>query len=432
MRNPSPKSPKRHRNLRTSVTHSAEIITVGSELVRGLIVDTNSAWMSRRLATIGVPVDFHTSVADDPVRMEAAFKLAASRSDVVLVAGGLGPTADDLTREILARAAGKKLVLHPPSLDHIAELFRRFGRPMTENNKSQAYLPEGAEVIANPNGTAPGFCLKLGRAEVHVFPGVPYELYAMFDAFTLPRLRSMQATPGVIKMRRLQCFGVGESQVDQAVRHLMAHDRNPNVGLLVHNFVITVEIVARAADEIAADALLLKDEADVRALLGDIVFGVDDDTLASTAARELMSHNLTVALAESCTGGLIADLLTDVPGVSKAFLAGVVSYSNESKSDLLGVPAELIARHGAVSDPVARAMAEGARKRTRASVALAVTGIAGPTGGTPEKPVGLVYIARADAKDTEAREFHFTGSRERVRMRAAMTALDTLRRWAAR
>jgi nicotinamide-nucleotide amidase len=409
----------------------AEIITIGSELVRGLIVDTNSAWMSKRLATVGVPVDFHTSVADDPGRMESAIQLAASRSDVVMVAGGLGPTADDLTREIMARAAGKKLVLHQPLLDVIAGMFRRFGRPMTENNRSQAYLPEGAEVIANPNGTAPGFCMAIGRAEFHVFPGVPHELYAMFDAFTFPRLRSMQSAPGVIKMRRLQCFGVGESQVDSQVRHLMAHDRNPNVGLLVHNFVITVEITAHAADSAEADAMIASDETEIRRILGDIVFGVDDDTLASVVARELISRGLTLALAESCTGGLIASLVTDVPGVSQAFLAGVVSYSNESKQKFLGVTAELLARHGAVGDPVARAMAEGVREATGASVAIGVTGIAGPTGGTPDKPVGLVYIALADANATDVRECRFTGNRDRVRMRAAMTALDMLRRWAA-
>ena len=409
----------------------AEIITIGSELVRGLVVDTNSAWMSKRLATVGVPVDFHTSVADEPDRMEAAIKLAASRSDVVMVAGGLGPTADDLTREIMGRAAGKPLVLHPPSLEVIAAMFQRFGRPMTENNRSQAYLPEGAEVIANPNGTAPGFCMTIGRAEFHVFPGVPHELYAMFDAFTIPRLRRMQSAPGVIQMRRLQCFGVGESQVDSQVRHLMAHDRNPNIGLLVHNFVITVEITAHAADEASADAMIARDETEIRGILGDIVFGADDDTLASVVARELMGRGLTFALAESCTGGLIASLLTEVPGVSQAFLAGVVSYSNESKQEFLGVPSDLIARHGAVSDPVARAMAEGVRRETGATVALSVTGIAGPSGGTPDKPVGLVYIALADASATDVRECRFTGNRDRVRMRAAMTALDMLRRWAA-
>ncbi len=410
----------------------AEIITVGSELVRGLIVDTNSAWMSKRLATIGIPVDYHTSVADDPERMMCAIGLAASRSDVVMVAGGLGPTADDLTREIMAKAGGKRLVLHPPSLDVIAEMFKRFGRPMTENNRSQATLPEGAEVIPNHNGTAPGICMRLGRAEFHVFPGVPHELYAMFDEFTIPRLRGMRTEPGVIKTRRLKCFGVGESMVDAEVRHLMAHDRNPNIGLLVHDFVITVEITARAADEKAADDLIGKDEAEIRRLLaplGDIVFGVDDETLASATVRDLIARKKKVALAESCTGGLIASLLTDVPGVSETFLAGVVSYSNESKQKLLGVPQEFILEHGAVSKIVACRMAYGVRKATGADVAIGITGIAGPSGGTPEKPVGLVYIALDAGGDVECRECRFLGLRDRVRMRAAVTAFDMIRRW---
>jgi nicotinamide-nucleotide amidase len=408
----------------------AEIVTIGTELVQGLIVDTNSAWISRRLASVGVPVDFHTSVGDDEARIEFAVRLAASRSDLVMIAGGLGPTADDITRDMLARIAGKKLVLHQPSLDLIASMFARWGRQMTENNKTQAFLPEGSEVIENHNGTAPGFCMKIGRAEVQVFPGVPHELYAMVDEFTIPRIRAAQVVPGVIKMRRLLCFGPGESAIDQKVRHLMALDRNPNVGLLVHDYVITVKITAHGSSEPEADAMIAKDEKDVRAILGDIIFGVDDERMSDVAARELIRRRLKIAIAESCTGGMIAGMLTDVSGVSAAFLAGVVSYSNESKQDFLGVPAELIAKHGAVSEAVARAMAEGMLKRTGADVAVGVTGIAGPTGGTAEKPVGLVYIARADAKSTEVRECRFSGSRDRIRVRSAVTALDMVRRWA--
>jgi len=408
----------------------AEVITVGTELTQGLIVDTNSAWISSRIAGIGIPTDFHTSVADDETRLRYVVMQAASRSHVVFVAGGLGPTADDITRQAVARAAGKELVLHQPSLEVIQGLFARWGRQMSENNRSQAYLPEGAEVIPNNQGTAPGFVVKIGRALVFVFPGVPHELYAMVDEFAIPYLRRLQPAPAVLRMRRLRSFGLGESQVDEKIRHLMAPDRNPNVGLLVDNFVVTVKITASAESEGEADSLIAETEREVRGLLGEIVFGVDDDTLVGATARELLARGLTIGLAESCTGGLVGALLTDISGISKSFLAGVVSYSDAAKRDILGVPEKLLKEHGAVSEPVARAMAEGTLQRTGANVALAVTGIAGPTGGTPQKPVGLVYIVRADARGAEARECRFHGSRDRIRIRAALTALDMVRRWA--
>jgi nicotinamide-nucleotide amidase len=408
----------------------AEVITVGTELTQGLIVDTNSAWISSRLAAIGIPTDFHTSVADDERRLQSVLTQAASRSDVVFVAGGLGPTADDLTRQAVAKVARKELVLHQPSLEVLKELFARWGREMSENNRLQAYLPEGAEVIPNGRGTACGFVVKIGRALVLVFPGVPHELYAMVDDVAIPYLRRLQAAPAVLRMRRLRTFGLGESQVDDKIRHLMAPERNPNVGLLVDNFVVTVKITAQAASEADADSLIAETEREVRELLGETIFGVDDETLAAAAAGELLTRGLTLALAESCTGGLVASWLTDISGISKSFLAGVVSYSDAAKRDILSVPEGLLKEHGAVSEPVARAMAEGVLRRTGADVALAVTGIAGPTGGTPEKPVGLVYIVRADRRSSEARECGFHGGRDRIRVHSALTALDMLRRWA--
>jgi len=407
----------------------AEVITVGTELLQGLITDSHSAWISARLAAIGIPTDYHTSVGDDVERLADVLAQAASRSEVVVVAGGLGPTADDLTREAVARAAGKPLVLHQPSLNAIAALFASWGREMSENNRSQAFIPEGAEVMPNTRGTAPGFVVQVGAARVFVFPGPPHELHAMMDESAIERLKAMQTSAGVLRVRLVHCFGVGESQVDEKIRHLMSAGRNPNVGLLVSNYIITVKITADAETGAEAEALISQTEREVRGLLGDIVFGADGETMAEVVARELMTRGLTIALAESCTGGLIAAMLTDVSGISKSFLAGVVSYSNEAKRDMLGVPAELLQEHGAVSEPVARAMAEGVRRLTNADVSIGVTGIAGPTGGTPEKPVGLIYVARADKNDTEVRECHFHGSRERIRVRTGLTALDMVRRW---
>jgi len=408
----------------------AEVIAVGTELVQGLTTDTNSSWISSRLAAIGIPTDFHTTVADDVADLEQAVRQAVSRSGLVVVSGGLGPTADDITREALARAAGRKLVLHQPSLDIIRERFARWGREMSENNRSQALLPEGASVVPNAHGTAPGFALEIAGAQVFALPGPPHELRAMMDDNLVTRLKRMQTESAVLRLRRIHCFGPGESQVDQKIRHLMIPGRNPAVGLLVSNYVITVKIAVQAASETQADGLIAGTEREVRELLGDIVFGADGETLADAVAGELLKRGLTIAVAESCTGGLIAKLLTDVPGISGSFLAGVVSYSNDAKREILKVPEDVLRTDGAVSESVARAMAEGVRERTRADVAIGVTGIAGPTGATPEKPVGLVYIALADTKHTQVRECRFHGSRERIRVRSALAALDAVRRWA--
>ena len=408
----------------------AEVIAVGTELVQGLICDTNSAWISERLSAIGVPTDYHTCVADDATRLEELVKQASTRSDLVLITGGLGPTADDITREIVARAAGVELVLHQPSLDEISARFAKWHREMSDNNRSQAALPEGAQVMPNANGTAPGFVITIGRARVFVFPGVPAELHVMFETEAVPRIREVAGAAGVIRVRRIYCFGPGESSVDQKIRHLMSPGRNPNVGLLVSGYVITVKITATADTPGEAGELIAGTESEVRGILGEIIFGADGETMEEAAARELLSRSLTIALAESCTGGLIARRLTNVSGISGSFLAGIVSYADEAKRDFLDVPGALIAEHGAVSEPVARAMAEGVRKRTGADVAVSTTGIAGPTGGTPGKPVGLIYIALADADGIDVRECHYHGSRSRIRVRSAMTALDMIRRWA--
>jgi nicotinamide-nucleotide amidase len=403
---------------------------VGTELVQGLIADTNSAWVSQRLAAMGIPTDYHTSVGDDVDALVDVVRQAAARSDVVIVSGGLGPTADDITREALARAAGVPLVLHPESLEVIASRFATWGREMAENNKAQAWLPEGAEVMPNAHGTAPGFVVRIDRASVFVLPGVPRELYAMFDEKVSPRLLEAGASSGVIRMRRILCFGPGESSVDLKIRDLMAPGREPNVGILVRDYIITVKITARAETVTEADALIAETEREVRARLGDIVFGADDDTLAEVTARELISRGLTVATAESCTGGLIAKELTDVPGISASFIGGVVCYANEAKHELVGVSEETLGEHGAVSEEVAAALAGGVRKRTGADVAVSTTGIAGPAGGTEEKPVGLVYIALASGEGVDVKRCMFHGSRDRIRTRATLTALDMLRQWA--
>lgn len=353
---------------------------------------------------------------------------AAAEADLVMITGGLGPTEDDLTRQALAHAANVPLELHAPSLERIAAFFAARGRPMHERNRVQAMMPRGAAVLDNPCGTAPGFVLRLDGAQVCVLPGVPFEMQRMFDESVAPRLRGAQAGD-VILTRTLRCCGPGEGDLAARLADLMRRGRNPEVGTVAEAGLISVHVYAAADSEEHAGALLSMTEREIRGRLGTAVFGVDDDTLASVVGRALRDRGLTLCTAESCTGGLVAKLVTDVAGSSAWFVGGTVSYSNELKSRLLGVDAALLAEHGAVSAPVACAMARGALRAHGADVAVAVTGIAGPAGGTPEKPVGLVYTALADGRDAVPQRFLFGSDAPRhvIRTRAALAALNGLR-----
>lgn len=410
-----------------SASVTAELVSVGSELTSGHVVNTNVCYLSQRLAECGIQTVFHTTVADDAERMAEALRTACPRADVVIVTGGLGPTRDDFTRDVIAQVAGKALIRHQPSVEDIAEKFRRFGATLTENNLQQAYLPTGADVIPNRRGTAPGFALRMGGALVLALPGVPREMRLMFEEWVEPCLRRLGYCRGVHVTRQLHCYGTGESAIDNRIRHLMAPDHNPVVALLAQEGTITVKLTATAETPAGAGQLLDETEREVRELLGELVFGRDGEGLEDAVARLLLKQGKTLAMAESCTGGLVSSMLTRVPGVSAAFLVGVVAYSNGAKVALLGVPEELISAHGAVSAEVARSMAEGVRKQSGSDLACAVTGIAGPAGGTAEKPVGLVWMAVADEAGTEVLQRRFRGSRTEVQLRAAKTVLNALR-----
>lgn len=434
-----------------------ELVSVGSELVLGQTLDTNAHWLSAQLASVGLPVTLRTTVGDDlpeltevlraacgvpppehrdrstgsgaaptgePLR--GALRQVAGRADVVLITGGLGPTRDDVTRHALAAAAGVTLELDPASRDHIAALFRRWGRQMPAGNEIQAMLPVGGRAIPNPHGTAPGIEMHLGRATVYAMPGVPREMEAMFQADLLPRLKALSAGAAVVE-RRLHCFGAGESTIGERIYDLMAPDRQPRIGTSVANGLVTVRLVARSDSSAGAQALIRTTEAEVRRRLGQLVFGADDETLEGIVVRLLQERRLTLAVAESCTGGLITHRLTEVPGVSANLLEAVVAYSNRAKAEILGVPAGLFATVGAVSEEVARAMAEGARRRARADLALSATGIAGPTGASVEKPLGLVYVGLADARGTQVERLVLHGDRSTIKDRAAKAALNRLR-----
>lgn len=405
----------------------AFILSLGNELVLGHTVDTNSNWLCRELAALGWDVIGVATFGDRTADIARAFGEAAARADAVLATGGLGPTEDDRTRHALAEALGEKLTEHPELVEQIAARFRRIGRPMTPINRVQAQLPESASGLANPCGTAPGIRCRLGGAEVFCMPGVPGEMREMFRVHVAPWLEE-RAAGAARETRLLHAFGVGESVLGEQIRRFMVEGANPEVGTAVSEGVVTVRVSALAESRERVRGLVEPVAAEIASLLGADIFGRDGETLAEAAVKLLLERQATLALAESCTGGLIASMLVDVPGVSGALLESCVTYSNEAKAKRLGVPPALLEQHGAVSAEVARAMAEGSRISSGADYALAATGVAGPGGGTPEKPVGTVWIALADQAGSCYTCRTFASDRRGNRLRAAQTALDLLRR----
>jgi len=402
----------------------AFILSVGDEVVTGQIADTNAAWLSQRLLGLGVVVLGHAAVRDVEAEIIAAVRRAAERSDLVLMTGGLGPTHDDLTREAVAAAAGTPLINDPASLEHIREIFAARGLEMPASNAKQATFPQGGDVIFNPGGTAAGFRVTVGRASVFVLPGVPSEMRAMFDGGILPLLPE---THTAIVVRMLKCFGMSESMIAERLGRILDLYGNPRVAFLPSAGTITVKFTATTATRAEATALLEPMVGRAAEALGEVVFGEDDATLQSAVARLLKASGKTLAVAESCTGGLVCHWLTEVPGISEHLLEGAVTYSNAAKTRRLGVPPALFDTVGAVSEEVARAMAEGMREQSGADLGLGITGIAGPSGGSPEKPVGTVHIALATPERTVHQKWSLVGTRTLIQFRAAKYALNLIR-----
>jgi competence/damage-inducible protein CinA-like protein len=405
----------------------AEVLSIGTEIVFGKIVDTNAALLSRELLDLGFEVSHHTAVGDDVAAIRDAIAAALGRSDVTIVTGGLGPTRDDVTRDAVAEAIGEPLELDAGSLAAVRERFDRLRIAWTENNSVQAPFPRGAQILPNPRGTARGFAVSRGGRVLYCLPGVPSEMEPMFRETVAPDVRRRFPAAGGLRTRRLHVVGMVESKVDEIVRDLMDPARNPTMAITVSGGSITLHLLARAPSDREAEALLDELERDARSRLGDRVFARDGESLQAVVVRLLRERKRTLAVAESCTGGLVAAAITDVPGSSEVFLEGAVTYSNDAKTRTLGVPAETIREHGAVSREVAVAMAEGIARRAGADVGVGITGIAGPGGGTPEKPVGLVHLAVFAGEKADAVELRLGGERERIRERATRIALDRVR-----
>jgi nicotinamide-nucleotide amidase len=404
-----------------------EILSIGSELTSGQNLDTNSQWLSRRLAEVGVAVGWHTTIADDLAANIEAVQIAVRRAKLVLLTGGLGPTQDDLTREVLAKVAGVELVLDPASLEAITAMFRRRGRDMPERNRVQAYSPAGAEVLPNDCGTAPGVWIPIGDAYVGAMPGVPTEMHAMFENQIVPRLAALGLSGGVLIQRKINAFGEGESAVEEKLLDLTRRGHVPEVGITVSDAVISLRILARAATPAEAQVQIAPIEATIRERLGSLVFGVEAEELQDAVAALLIAKRRTLAVAEGVTGGFLGELLTSVPGSAAWFRGGVIAYDNAVKTEWLGVPQRLLDDHGAVSSQVAEAMAVGCRARLRTDLAVSTVGIAGPAPAGAGKPVGLVYVGLAWEGGSAAGSFNWFGTRAEIRRRTAKLALDRIR-----
>lgn len=401
------------------------IISVGDELVSGLTVNTNASWLSAELTKVGINTALHMTTSDYQPAIVKIIRDACALYPVVLISGGLGPTDDDLTRSALAEAMNEKLVLDQLALADIQAFFATRNRPMPSANNTQAQRPESATCITNTAGTAPGIRAALGKALIWVMPGVPREMKVMFERDVLPDLRKLSGET-VTLTTKFNTYGMGESLLGETIKDLMVRGANPAVGTTVHEGIVSVRVYATGTPQ-EADKMVESVREKVHQRLGHLIYGENEQTLEQAVTELLIKRKETVTTAESCTGGLVAKLLTDTAGSSAVFHQGFVTYSNEAKATELGLELDMIKRYGAVSEPVAVAMAENARRLAKATYAISVTGIAGPDGGTPEKPVGTVWIAIATPNGTKAIRHNFFGQRQEVRLRAAQMALARLR-----
>ncbi|MCR4434429.1 MAG: competence/damage-inducible protein A [Clostridiales bacterium] len=404
---------------------NAEILAVGTELLMGQIANTNAQYISKRLPEVGVNVYYHSVVGDNPNRLKECLNLALQRSDAVIMTGGLGPTQDDLTKETVAEIFNRKLVLHQESLEKIKGFFARLHREMTPNNVKQAYLPEHCKVIENSNGTAPGCIIEEGKKVVIMLPGPPSEMIPMFENTVMPYF--LQKSSYRIESRYLRVFGIGESALEDMLLDLIEKQSNPTIAPYAKDGEVTLRITAKCEKNADAHSLLMPVVEEISRRIGNALYSIEDKNLEEVVGNMLIENNVSLSIAESCTGGLISGKITGIPGISRVFKSGVVSYSNEAKVNILGVRQETLDRYGAVSKETAVEMARGIRELAKSDLGLSVTGIAGPGGGTVKKPVGLVYVALAWEDGVKYKELKLWGNRERIRNVTSLHAFDMIR-----
>lgn len=403
----------------------AEIITVGTEILLGDIVNTNSQYLARELADLGVEVYYQGTVGDNEERLLQSLEESLNRSDMVITTGGLGPTKDDLTKETAAKFFNQELVLDEKSWNKIEIYFNKLGRVPTENNKKQAYFTKGSIILENNNGTAPGAILSKGKKTIIVLPGPPREMKPMFEESVKPYLKNL--TNEILVSKTLRFYGIGESSLEEEIIDIIKEQSNPTVAPYAKDTEVTLRITAKATSKEEAINLINPVVHKIQDRVGSYIYSEGDISLEDTVAEILVNKNLTISVAESCTGGMVSSHLINYPGISSVFMEGCVTYSNEAKMKSLGVKKETLDKFGAVSEETAREMAEGIAKRHNTNIGLSTTGIAGPEGGSEEKPVGLVYFGIYINGKIIVKRYVFNGNRQQIRLRATKTILNDLR-----
>ena len=404
----------------------AELISIGTELLLGDIVNTNAQFLAKELATLGIDVYHQCVIGDNEERVLRAFKEAFDRCDIIITTGGLGPTQDDLTKELGAKYFNKKMILHEPSLEWIKKYLDIKDEEALEANKKQAYFPEGATILPNEKGTAPGAIISENNKTLIILPGPPKEMKSMFNNHVVKYLSDM--TGEVIKSKTLRIFGIGESLMAKKINDIIQNSTNPTVAPYAKDYEVTLRVTAKEKSEEKCEDLINPKCEEIKSILGEYIYGEGETSLDTVVAELLYKKKLSISTAESCTGGMVAATLISYPGISDVFKEGAVTYSNEAKMKRLGVKEETLNNFGAVSEETAREMAEGISREAKTDIGISTTGIAGPGGGTEEKPVGLVYIGVCIKGNVIVEKFNFTGDREAVRKKATMNALNILRK----
>lgn len=403
----------------------AEIITVGTEILLGDILNTNCRYLSRELAAMGIEMYYQITVGDNEERLLKTLKASLNRSDIVICTGGLGPTEDDITKEVCAKYFGYELELHKPSLDAMIERFKHMNRVPTKNNEKQAYFPKEAYILKNDNGTAPGCIMEKEGKMIVVLPGPPREMEPMFENYVKPYLSKL--TDDVIESEVLRIIGVGESKVENDILDIIDSQTNPTIATYAKGYECTLRITAKAKSVEEAKELIKPMSDEMKRRFGQSLYATGETSIEEVVSKMLVENNLKIAVAESCTGGMVSASLINYPGISSVFMEGCVTYSNEAKMKSLGVKKETLDVYGAVSDKCAKEMACGVAARYNTNIGIATTGIAGPDGGTDEKPVGLVYFGIYINGKVISKKYVFNGDRQGVRERATRTILNDLR-----